>query len=291
MDYDEALEVLTQNETEFYSLSPELETKILILSTAKLIASTIGFLTDLFIIFIIYKCRSSRTPATLYIMHWLITDALVLFFDPAEYHLYRAIQHYNLPRPYICVIFSSNINARIAEVVFGTIIMMHVYFEHQSLQFFRAHCKKIIASVWIFTFLVVVGVNISCTLTDYDQAFASLVLGVCSSVGLVLFVGVHMKRRFANPYVKGDDVSVALALVTTYFFCWVLYLLLTGAARLMFITFHTEMMMEFFRNIIYLYPLLFLYLLLLLDPKFSAYVQYLFGKKKASDEVVDYSGI
>lgn len=266
---------------EFIYNNPD-ATKALIMGIFKVVICIVGTLVDGLIIYIIMKYKNMQKPANIYIMNWLIADAMFVLVDPAEYHLVAMLKHFTVNASHICLFFSLSLIIRTLNVFFMLLMMFQWFFEDSAENLFDKHCHKLVLSVWASGIIGILVVTHSCLTTFYHSTIGDVGLALVVFVFTICLFVIHCKRRCTNPFSRNSSLSIAL--ISSFCLCWsgLTIIMMFYAANkdsnvITWIYYVSSI-------VVYMYPLLCLYLFYKIDKKFAICWKLLFGYEDNQDE-------
>lgn len=274
MDYEDFLANDTDNTNDYLYEASAIEIAFEVL---QFVICSIGTTVDILMIYIILHYKNMRKPVNIYILNWLITDAMLVLFDPAEYRLYMILEGFKASKEVFCLMHMSVTNIRTQVLLFMLVLAFHWFFNNTKVTLFERHCGKVVAAVWTFGFIQFLVVSMPCFvanmpgyLGDMFQAFMLLVFIIC-------LVTIHCMRRCANPFSKTSSLSVAVS--TSFALAWIAMLIMAVLFRYIDSEFSIVI---FYRGqvFLYLYPLVIFYLFYRIDPKFAACTKMLFRRSE-----------
>lgn len=281
MDYEELYEDpnnLTVTEIESMDYTPPIE---IALEVIQFLVCLTGTAIDILMIYIILRYKNMKKPVNIFIMHWLICDALFILAEPAEYRLFMLMQGLNAKREIICVMSATMMIVRTLDVLFMLVIMFQWFFEKTSIVVFDRQPYRIVSGIWIFGLVEFVLITISCFHKIYHITYIeNKILLILIIIFILCFVKIHCLRGCANPFASASSLPVAL--ISGFVLCWVFMIVIT-----IIYVFDPDRVLKplyyFGQFSIYLYPILMFYLFYKLDPQFATCTKILFRCSRSEE--------
>lgn len=241
-----------------------------------------GTIVDLLIIYIISKYKNMRKPVNIYIMNWLICDAMIILVDPAEFRIASILESLGLERRAICALFTINTVIRTSCTFFMLVLLFQWFFEKTKIEIFDKHCRKIVITVWVFFLVETIGMCDSCLGDRNYEHLAGFLLIISYLLFIICLMVIHCMRRCANPF--SSSSSLPIALISSYVLSYILPFF--GGIVYMFVRRNkvATYIYSFVYISVYLYPLIIFYLFYKIDKKFGLCLRVLLGKSN-SDEI------
>lgn len=250
------------------------------LEVFKLLVCFIGASADISIIYIILKSKNLQQRHTdIYIINWLIADALLILVKPAEYDVVTYLDRVHANQDYICIFHSFSAIVRSVELVSMLVLLFQCLFDKSVVTVFDSHPLRMISTVWGLALLELIFISYTCLYSPYHTNFGSIIIPILLIILINTFLVVHCRLGCANPY----KTSLVVSLITAYVTWWSIVSVLAIINGLLQVHF-VMVLYEIAMVTVYLYPLILLYLFYKLDKDFEICLRFLINKELEGKE-------
>lgn len=272
MDMEELSELLSNmtNFTNVIEETPEVAAVMLIHEIVYFIICLIGTVADIVIIYIISRYKNMKKPVNLYILNWIISDAINILVEPYFYQIISVVDNISLGNGFVCMFLSGSGILRNVSLGFILVLLLQWFFARTRHDVFEKHSIVVITLVWVVIGLVqLVATSVYCLGYSHYITSHDIIYFVGNLVLLVMLIIVHCMRRCANPF--SDTSSLPIALITGFVSCWIPVIII-GMIFGLFLSYNSKI--AYYLDAIGLcignsYPLVMFYLFYKIDKNFS----------------------
>lgn len=222
MDMEELSELLTNmtNFTNVIEQTPEVAAVMLIHEIVYFIICLIGTVADILIIYIISRYKNMKKPVNLYILNWIISDAINILVEPYFYQIISVVENISLDTGFVCMFLSGSGILRTVSLAFILVLLLQWFLAKSKYDLFERHSVVVIALVWmVFGLAQMVATSVFCLGYGHYLTLHDIIYFIGNLVLLIMIGVVHCMRRCANPF--SDTSSLPIALITGFVSCWI----------------------------------------------------------------------
>lgn len=249
------------------------------LEVLKLLVCFIGASTDIIMIYIILKSKNLKKYTSIYIINWLIADALLILVKPAEYDVVTYLDIVHANQSYICIFHSLSSIIRSVELVSILVLIFQCLFDKSVVTMFDSQSMRVVSIVWFLGLLEAIFVGYTCLYSVYHTNFGNIILPILLIILINSFLVLHCRLGCTNPY----NSSLVVSLITTYISWWSMVSVLAIINAVLQIHF-VMLIYEFVIIFVYLYPIIMFYVFYKIDKDFEICLRYLLNNELEGKE-------
>lgn len=217
MDYD-LIANLSWNVTFNTDIAPDESMSMIFHEIVFSVICLVGIIADGLIIYILQRFKNMQSSTNVYIVNWLISDAVYLLLTPCFYRIFSALEDLFIGEEIVCISFEFASVLQITSIVFIGVLCINWFLTVYTVRFGR-FSRIVVVGVWLAAAASIVTFSSFCVQQLYSL-YSHYILFFGYAALMCTVAAMHVARYTTRWCDAHDKLRLNLTLVTVYVICW-----------------------------------------------------------------------